>query len=341
MYSKNNFKTAKKKLIQDLKFFLLISFASALLITNVYAEDFEINHADSLEVGENSLNIKGNIKIKYKEALIEAPSGNIETDKEGHPTKAIFSGRAKLELAGKKLEADKITISINESTIFAEGNTKAELKDKKGIPIYINSDNQQISWNGENTKANGNVIAVYNDTKVNSDEGTIIYKLKKPYQAIFYGLSKKACLEQPNNKTKANQFTLNINTQDLKANGKVESIIWPDTQKSRENQEPIKVDTDELYIDNKSKTITASSNNTLTEPVRVNYQVTNGKSNTAILLRDKQNGKPEKIIFKGKAQVKQEDKELSSEEIVFNFEDKKLRSNSSETSRPKTIIFKK
>ena len=67
MYSKNNFKTAKKKLIQDLKFFLLISFASALLITNVYAEDFEINHADSLEVGENSLNIKGNIKIKYKE----------------------------------------------------------------------------------------------------------------------------------------------------------------------------------------------------------------------------------------------------------------------------------
>lgn len=60
----------------------------------------------------------------------------------------------------------------------------------------------------------------------------------------------------------------------------------------------------------------------------------------AILLREEKSGNPEKIIFKGNADVTQEDKQISSEEVVLNINNKKLTSNTRTNIRPKTKIFK-
>ena len=87
------------------------------------AQELEIKHADSLEADKEEIIIKGNIIINHRDATIEAPEGKIETNSEGKPSKAIFSGRAKLKLKDRSLEADKITVSIADETIQAEGNT--------------------------------------------------------------------------------------------------------------------------------------------------------------------------------------------------------------------------
>jgi len=320
-----------------LSFFLILYFLATPL--SGYAEEFEIKHADNLEADKQQISIKGNILIKYKDALIEAPEGKVETDEDGKPTTAIFTGRAKIKLKDRKIEADKIKIVLTDQSIKAEGNVISELKDKKSNPITIASDSQDLYWNGEDANANGNIRTTYGDTIISSDTAKVVYKNKKPYQAFFTGEKRKANLEQPNNLISAKQFIFDINTQDIKAESDVKGIIWPHKEKTKEEQQPINITSDELFINQADSTITAKS--APPRLINLSYEGTIGRSNEGVLLREKSTGKPKKLIFKGNADVKQEDKQLTSEEIVFNIEEKKLFSNTKDNTRPKTTFFKK
>ena len=303
-----------------------------------FSEEFEIKHADLLEAGESQISVQGNILIKYKDAVIEALDGKIDTDKKGDPDKALFYNRAKIILKDRKIEADKITVSIQEETILAEGNSYSELKDKNNIPIIISSDQQQLHWSGENASAMGNVRTTYQDTVITADETRIIYKNKKPVQAIFIGNKKQAYLTQKNHETYAKELVFDITTNNIYAYKDVKSKIWPYEAKEKNEQNPIVLDTDELFLDHATGEAKAKGK---TNKVKITYEDTNGESNEALLLRNEGNKKPEKIIFIGNADVNQADKELSSEEVIFNFNNKKLTSNTITNIRPKTLIFKK
>lgn len=301
-------------------------------------EEFEIKHADSLEAESEEINVQGNILIKYKDALIEAPDGKINTNKNGKASSALFYNRARLKLKDRKIEADKITVSVQEETIIAEGNVTSELKDKENNLITISSDYQELHWNGENAISRGNVKTFYKDAKITSDEGKIIYKNKRPYQAVFNGRENLASLEQQNHETFAKEFYFDIASGNTSAFNEVKSTIWSYKSVERDKQNPILLTTDELHIEQKSGKITAKG---ISNKVKISYEDTKGESNEALLLKDERNQKPEKIIFTGSANVTQPDKELSSEEVVFNFNDKKLTSNTITNIRPKTLIFKK
>ena len=325
-------------MVQKSFLFFLILFSLTIMGGNAVQEEFEIKHADSLEADESQINVQGNISIKYKDAIIEAPNGKINTNQEGNPDNALFYNRAKIKLKDRNIEADMITVSIHEETIYAEGNTLSELKDSNNNLITIIADYQELHWNGENANARGNIKTTYQDTKVTSDEAKIVYKNKKPYQAIFSGKTKQAYLEQQNHKTYAYEFTFDISTNDIHATRDVKSTIWPYKAKSKNEQNPISVNADELFIDHKTGEVDAKGK---TNKVKITYEDTKGESTEGLLLRDEQNKKPEKIIFKGNANVSQTDKELSSEEVIFNFNDKKLTSSTITNVRPKTLIFKK
>lgn len=321
-----------------LKLFVIL-FIFFLLPKASLAQEFEIKHADSLEADPNEIFIKGNILVNYKGAVINAEEGKIETNNKGKPNKATFFKRAKIKLKDRKIEADNLTILIEDKVIYAEGNTLSELNDKENKSLIITADYQELLWSGEDAKARGNIKAKHEDTKVTSDEVKIIYKNKKPIQAIFFGASQDSSLEQPTNTTYAKELIFDINTSNVKAIGNVKSKIWPDEKKSKSEQDAVTINAEELLIDNDSGVVTAKSNSN-SEKVKLTYQETKGESIKGILLRGNKNKKPEKIIFKGKANVSQPDKELSSEEVIFNFKDKKLTSNAKENVRPKTLIFK-
>ncbi len=314
--------------------FLLTSSA----LTYSKSDNFEIKHADSLETENKQINVKGNVVINYKDANVEAPKCTVESNEKGEPQKAVFTGRAKLKLKDKTLEADKITISIKDEIIYAEGNTLSNLKDKKNNSIIISSDFQELHWNGEDAHARGNLKTTYQDTNVTSEEVKIIYKGKRPDLAIFFGASRQSTLEQPTNTTIADKLIFDLTTKNIQGIGNVKGIIWPDEKIARNKQSPIHLNTEDLYIDNKSGIITANSE---TELVMIDYEVTKGESHKAFLYKNKESGRPEKIVFKGQANVTQEDKQLTSEEVVFNFNDKKLISKTQTNIRPKTFFFRK
>ena len=301
------------------------------------SQDFEINHADSLEATEQEIAISGNIIVTYKNATVLAPKAIITNDLQGKAEKAVFIGNSKLHLSDRELSADKITIYLNTKLIIAEGNTKSKLTDKNKSELLIEANYQELSWEGEGAKATGNIKTNYQDTEVISDKAKIIYKDKKPVKAIFDSINEPATLKQKNHLTKAFIFNFDINTKDVTASESVESIIWPYSTQSRENQSTIHLNTDELYLNHETEEGTATSKK---NKVKLTYEDTSGESNKALLIRDKTTKKPDKIIFTGQADVNQKDKKLSSEEIIFNFNDKKLVSSKVSNIRPKTIIFK-
>ncbi|MBI3590151.1 MAG: hypothetical protein HY094_02090 [Candidatus Melainabacteria bacterium] len=318
--------------------FIFLLFSIFLFCEISPAEEIEIKHADLLQADKEQIQIMGNVIINYKEAIIEAPGGVIENDKDGEQNKAIFSGRAKLKLKDRMLEADKIEVSIKDKTIHAEGSTISKLKDKKNDWITIFSDYQELHWSGENANAKGNITTLYQDTKVTSDEVRIIYKSKKPSEAVFTGYIKPAHIEQPTNITSAEEFIVDLNTNDLWATGNVNSKVWANKKSKKSEQDLVYLNAEDLFIEKATGTVVAKSK---AKKVLITYQETKGESTEATLLRDKATNNPERILFKGNANVAQEDKQISSEEVVFNFKDKKLTSNTRANIRPKTLIFKK
>lgn len=305
--------------------------------TPAYANEFELKHADSLEASKEEYQISGDILINYDGATIQAPYGTVQTSQEGSPKRAIFTGRVQIKMDDRTLAADKVTILIDKQTIFAEGNTISNLVDKEGKEITISSDYQELHWSGENAKAKGNLKTTYEDTEVTSDEALILYKNKKPNEAIFYGTNSKVKIEQPNHHTTANSITFNLENRNIHASGDVDNVSWVDDTKSKTEQDPVILNTEDLTIKNKEGKIIANGPN---KKVKLVYQDTTGESLRALLFKNQETKKPEKIIFEGKAKVSQSDKELISEQVIFNFEDKKLTSNTVVNKRPKTLIYK-
>lgn len=301
--------------------------------------NFEIKHADTLQTDQENIVVKGDVVVNYKDAVIEAPEAIIETIEKGKPYKAIFTNGS-IRLKDRNLKANKITILIEKRLILAKENVMSELKDKKNNSLIINSDYQELYWSGEDASANGNLKTIYNDTQVTADELKVIYKNKRPTHAIFFGTKKPVHLEQPTNITFAKEITFEINSENFEAKDQVETTIWPDKNLPRTKQDPIIVKSDELYIDNETGTVKARAQEN-TNKVQLNYQEISGESQEALLVKENKNGKPEKIIFKGNANVSQLDKELRAEEIVFDLNDKKLTSDATANKRPKTTFFKK
>ena len=331
----------KRSRVRHFLFLFLFTISIALPAVCEEKQEFELKHADSLEAFKEHINVLGNIILNFNNSIIEANKGEIKTNEKGEPQKATFYENAILKLNDRSLKADQITVSITDKTIYASGNTVSKLKDKEGSFITITSDYQELEWSGESAKAKGNLKTVYNDTNVNSDEVLILYKENKPNEAIFYGVNNLANIEQPNNITNAKSITFNLKSKDIHASGEVTTTIWPDDAKQRTEQDPILLETEELYIDNNSGKITAISNiKENKEKVKLTYQETKGESIKALLIKNEESKKPEKIIFLGSATVSQPDKQLTSEEVIFNFQDKKLTNNTITNISPKTVIYK-
>lgn len=327
----------KMQILKYKKLISLILFIRILACEPIQAQSLEIEHADLLQADKQQILIKGNILVKYKGAIIEAPEGNIITNDEGKYDKAIFLGRAKLKLQDRKIEADKIIVSIKDRIIYAEGNTLSELSDKDNNLIITSCNYQELKWDGGNALAKGNLKTKYKDTAITSDEAKIIYKDNRPKQVIFTSKQSFANLTQPTSITSAKEFIIDINTHNVWAFGDVKSTIWTNQKISKQEQDSVYLNTENLYIDKSTGTIIAKAE---LNKVKISYQDTKGESKEATLLREKTHGNPERIIFKGSANVIQENKQISSEEVIFNFNDKKLTSNTKTNIRPKTIIYK-
>ena len=75
---------------------------------------------------ENFVTASGNAKIKYEDYNAIGPKVNVYSDKTTKKlNEAVFLGRSTIETKGRKVTADRITITMNPKDFKAEGNVKS------------------------------------------------------------------------------------------------------------------------------------------------------------------------------------------------------------------------
>ncbi len=84
----------------------------------------------------NSLIAGGNVKVKYKDYFAQGPKAQLIVDpKTNKPNTVIFTGRSKITSQGSTVEADKIRMTLNPKSFFADGNVKTSISQEGSMEL--------------------------------------------------------------------------------------------------------------------------------------------------------------------------------------------------------------
>lgn len=299
-------------------------------------QDFEGDHVVA----------KGSVRVTYKDSVIVAPMATLYKDENGAMQRAVFTGRPHLTQTTSRVDADVLTFEMATQTVIAEGNAHSEVISKSGDDgsgkaesIVTDSDRQEYDRNSGKFVANGHVRVLHGDIFAKADKLNLVYgQDNKPETAIFTG---NAQATQRQNSTKADTITYFLKTQRLQATGHVQSrVIQKKAQAdlkavpaqqasataldSPAHAAATKVANDVITIYSDSQDMSQDTGRiTADGNVRMFYQDTSGIGPKMIISRSKE-GKPEKIFFVGRSQIRQPGKSWIADRITFTCADKKV-----------------
>ena len=83
--------------------------------------------ADAQDYGKDSGHIaaNGNVRVKYGDTVGYGPKAVLIRDEQGIAQRVIFTGRSQISQPGKRWIGDRITLTVHNKKVLAEGNTKA------------------------------------------------------------------------------------------------------------------------------------------------------------------------------------------------------------------------
>jgi lipopolysaccharide export system protein LptA len=90
-----------------------------------------LSDAQDFNRDSGRLNASGNVKIFYEDTIGVGPRVVLLRNQDGQPEKVHFLGRSQITQPGKRWIADKITMTVADRKVLAEGNTKAYILPKK------------------------------------------------------------------------------------------------------------------------------------------------------------------------------------------------------------------
>lgn len=83
--------------------------------------------ANEQEFADDHVIARGNVRVTYKDSIIDAPIATLFKDANGKPQRAIFTGHPRLRQGQNLIHADKLTFEMASSIIIAEGNAHSEV----------------------------------------------------------------------------------------------------------------------------------------------------------------------------------------------------------------------
>lgn len=90
-------------------------------------EDPVIVVSDAQDINQNTgkMSAEGNVKVYYQDMMGAGPKVLLLRNADGRAEKVIFTERSQISQPGKRWIADRITMSVQNKKVLAEGNTKA------------------------------------------------------------------------------------------------------------------------------------------------------------------------------------------------------------------------
>ena len=92
------------------------------------------------------LSADGNVKLYYQDTVGIGPRVILVRNQDGRADKVFFTGRSQVTQPGKRWIADRITLTVADKRVLAEGNTRAFiLQAPKGQPIPHSSEQSRLA----------------------------------------------------------------------------------------------------------------------------------------------------------------------------------------------------
>ncbi len=102
-----------------------IKFVSFGDTDNVDAPVFIFSDSQDYNKETNRMDAVGNVKVYYKDTKGRGPRIALLKNKYGKAERVIFTGRSQIAQPGRKWIGDRITLTLEDRKVLAEGNTKA------------------------------------------------------------------------------------------------------------------------------------------------------------------------------------------------------------------------
>ena len=80
----------------------------------------------------NRLSANGNVRVYYQDTVGQGPQAVLVRNEQGKADRMYFIGRSQITQPGRRWIADRITLTVADKKVLAEGNTKAIILQKPG-----------------------------------------------------------------------------------------------------------------------------------------------------------------------------------------------------------------
>lgn len=265
----------------------------------------------NFQVENNTAYFNGNVKVAYGNITIASPKAVLNSNVKGEPEKATFSEGASVIKADKessdKLTADSVTLMLASNQLIAEGNTYSEIKQNTPAAITVRANRQELNNVSNEIKASGGVTINYKGMKISGEQAVLITSASgKPYKATITG---NARIVRDTSTISAGSISIELSTHNLTASGGVNTVT------TLKGAGKVSMSSSYQQYDKGSNTIIGSGK------VKVVYQDYVATGPKATLFTSSDNSL-QKIIFSGRAQIRDVAREVSANTISVSFNPK-------------------
>lgn len=191
------------------------------------ADNVNIQSDDQVfDQANNVMRAIGHVKVTKGGMVAVSPEALITMGDDGQAKKALFKGGAKLTNAERVLTGEVITIDLATGDIYAEKNTKSEMKatDKQGqtSDVKVTSQFQELNQNTGMLIANGDAVVTYGDFIAKGPKATF-YTEKNTLDHIT--MTGRSEIVDKDRKVVGDTIVITINPRQFTAKGNVQSFM--------------------------------------------------------------------------------------------------------------------
>lgn len=281
-------------------------FASNLLIE---ADKQEVN------VDKNTGNLSGNVRITLDDLQVFGQKVKITLDPETKQMKdASFVNNAyAIQIRGNKkneLKANILSLSLLKKTVTATGDSQTTVFEEGSPTVIITADTQEYNTQTKVMKAKGSVIVNYKDVQTFSNEGIAYLDGNNELKDLF--LVGNAKLKQGKNLIEGDKFEYKPATKVAIVTGKMTHSDITDDEKG----DRIQVWAGHQQYDKLQNILLINKN------AVIKYKDITARGPKATVLPDKKTNKLNEIIFIGRANIEQNDRNIEADRIILTMKPK-------------------
>ncbi|HSA06308.1 MAG TPA: LptA/OstA family protein [Candidatus Gastranaerophilales bacterium] len=307
----------------NVKAVLIVIFASLVLPAGIiYAENVMIQADKQTFDGEKTV-FQGNVKVDYSDITVKSPKAIVRNDKQGKASGATFIDGAHAvkttQFSRSEVKANIINLSLLKNRIKAEGSSESFIFQDKKPMVHIQAGSQEFDIKKNIIVATDEVNIKYEKIQTYSNKAMIIINKEGKLDKVeFLGNVK---INQDKTIVNADNVIYNPTTEEMTASGNTHSTS------ALEDNSTVVIWADFQQYDNLTKTLITSGH------VKIKYKDYVATGPKATFIPDEKTGKPNKIMFIGRAKIQEGQRFVEGDRIQLTLDPKNFEAEGNVKTR--------